>query len=479
MHSLSPAEVRPTTGLNVVKRLRETRNLSPNERLKTLKTNVKPSEHPQLDIIEALWIEGKRATEIVQYLSDNDLDPVNVKSLAKYGQRKWSGSTKLATADTDLDSLKETLAELEDAGLQIGKVALSSREGYVWEKQDGVNVQVKKTTTGRTIEILTDSSPTLERAALPEINVESVKRGEKAKGIGLAISMPDMQIGYFRDHHGNYTTLQDERVLDVTHQIMLDLQRDEGIDTVVMQGDNGDFAEFGKYPIQVGYTGNTQMTIDRIGTEAATVRTILEDNGEIIYLPGNHEARLEKVLVDKVPSLVGISRAGSDQPVLGLDYLCRFDEYNVTYIDGYPTNEFWANEGLQFIHGSTVKSAKGATAAAMLPKGHSVVYGHIHRQELVWGVTASRSGSENIFAGSAGTACKITGEVPSFRGGITSRGGPATKQGLEDWQQGLMVIYYEKDGTKAWPEMVTVHNGETIFRGKRYVSTVDSEGNKI
>lgn len=443
-----------------------------------MKNNVKPSEHPQLDIIEKLWNEGKRATEIVQYLDENDLDPVNVKSLARYGQRKWNGQTKLITEDTDLGLLKETISDLEEAGLQVGKVAISTRSGWGWEKQDGVNVQVKRDTTARTIEVVTDSGPKFDRADIPAITVESVKRGVKADGIGLAISMPDMQIGYFRDSKGNYTTLQDERVLDVSHQIMLDLEHDEGIDTVVMQGDNADFAEFGKYPIQVGYTGNTQMTIDRIGAEIATVRTITPD-ADGIYLPGNHEARLEKVLVDRIPSLIGISKAGDDQPVLGLDYLCRFDEYNFQYIDGYPTNEFWANEGLQFIHGSTVKSARGATAATMLSKGHSVVFGHIHRQELVWGVRTSRNGSENIFAGSAGTACKLTGEVPSFRGGTTSKGGPATKASLEDWQQGLMVIYYEKDGTKSWPEMVTVHNGEAIFRGKRYVSTVDSEGNKI
>ena len=438
---------------------------------------VKPSQHPNLDYIENLWQEGKRATEIVQLLSTKNMPAVNVKSLAKYGQRNWSNKHTVVTQDEDLTNLKDQISAIEEQGMKVGKVAVSTRSTYVWEKQeDGSNQQVKRDTTARSIEILPDDSPHLELATLPDIQVNFQReKSSRSPEIGLAISLPDMQIGYYRDNQQNLYTLQDERVLDVTHQILAELEATEGIDTIVMQGDNGDFAEFGKYSTPVGYTGTTQLTINRLATEGATLRAISPDS-VIKYLAGNHEERLNKTLVDKVPSLVGITRAFENTPVNTIEHLCRFDEYNIDYLDGYPANEFWLNDGLRFIHGNSVKAAKGATAASMLPDGFSTVYGHIHRQELVWGVTRSRSGSQNIFAGSAGTACKITGEVPSFHGGVTNSGTPKTKKGLEDWQQGLMVIYYEKNGFNAWPEMVTIHEGETVFRGKKYVSQVDSEG---
>jgi len=441
---------------------------------------VKPSEHPQLDVIEELWLAGKRATQIVQYLADNDLAPVNVKSLAKYGQRKWNGKVSVVTDDTGLDNLKELLEEYDDAGLRVGKVTVGSRTTYVWEKQeDGSNKQVPKETSGQTIEIIPDLQPKYERATLPSItvNVPKSKNG-KADGIGLAISIPDMQIGYSRDSEGNLTTIHDERVLDIQNQIMADLEAEEGIDIVVWQGDNADFAEFSTHRSAPGYFGNTQLTINRIATVAATQRQITPD-AELVYLKGNHEDRLDNIVTDKIPSLLGITRADDDEPVLGLSYLCRFDESNVNYIDSYPNGEFWANDGLRFEHGKLVSGTRGATAAKHLAKGVSTVFGHTHRAELVWDRRSDRSGGYDIFAGSAGCSCKIDGQVPSASTGINSRGTQTDKSGTESWQQGMMVIYYEKEGRAAWPTNVLINDGVAIFRGKRYTSTVDGEGNPV
>ncbi|RTK94036.1 hypothetical protein EKI60_04750 [Candidatus Saccharibacteria bacterium] len=438
-----------------------------------------PTDYPDLDLIEKLWRDGHRAKGILAFIEENDMLPINMSALARYGQRRWNDKVTLQSPSTSVENLKETLETLDEAGLQVGKVSFANRKTYVWEKQeDGTNKQVPKDAFSQTIELLNGSNHNLNRATLPRISVQSTTRGTKDENIGLAISLPDMQIGYHRDNKGNLLTLQDESAIDISHQIIADLEATEGIDLIVMQGDNADFAEFGKYSVPPSLQGNTQVTIDRLGAEGATLRK-LTPQAKIVYLEGNHEYRVNKTLTDKIPNLIGVSRSGEDKPVLDLSYLCRFDENNIEYLDGYPTNEFWASDGLRFIHGSTVKAAKGATAASVLVKGVNTVYGHLHRQELVWSVKTSRGKTENIFAGSAGTSCKTTGEVPSFHSSTRSNGMPATRPGIEEWQQGLMVIYYEKNGTRAWPEMVTIENGETIFRGKKYSATVDAEGKKI
>lgn len=439
---------------------------------------LNPTEHPALATMEALWLDGYRATEIVKHLADNGQPPVKVDALARYGQRNWNKKLKLVVTDTT--DLEASVQELESTGLKVSKISRTEALSHVWEKQeDGSNKQVLKPTSRTTIEVKPDDAPSFERATLPNITVVvPPTRGNKPDGIGLAISIPDMQIGYYRDVDGNLTTIHDERVLNVQNQIMAYLQSEEEVDLVVWQGDNADFAELGKYRTSVGYMGNTQLTIDRLGSVVATQRAITPD-AELVYIDGNHESRMTNLLVDKVPDLVGLSRAGDREPVMEIGYLCRFDEYDVEHIDSWPNGSYWANKGLEFIHGSDISSAPGATAAKALSKGHSVVYGHTHRQELVQGLVNDYSGPRSIFAGSAGCSCKTDGSVPSTKTGINPTGGQNKKAGTENWHQGMMIIYFEKDGYACWAENIRIEEGRTIFRGKEYISTVDSEGNQI
>ncbi|MCA9340582.1 MAG: hypothetical protein KDA17_06725, partial [Candidatus Saccharibacteria bacterium] len=191
-------------------------------------------------------------------------------------------------------------------------------------------------------------------------------------------------------------------------------------------------------------------------------------------LTGN--SRLINTAVDKMPGLAGLSRAGETKPLLGIEYLCRFDDVNVTHIEDYPNGVHWANEGLRFIHGSAVSAAKGATSAKQLSLGVSTVAGHGHRAELVWDRRMTKDGALQIFAGSAGTLAKINGEIPSSKTGVNPSGGLPYRKGTETWQQGIMVIHYEHEGFNAYPHIVPINEGEAYLHGKRFQSSVDSNG---
>jgi len=767
---------------------------------KSLTKLVNPSEHPELALLEQLWSEGLRATQIVEYLDKHGLPPVKVTALAKYGQRNWSGKVRLELKDNELGYIEEVLTELASKGMKASKSSFTKTEGWGWEKIDGVNTQVPRETVRQSIEIIPDIAVEYERATIPDVKIVSKpsKSRSKPSGWKLGISLPDMQIGFHRDSRGTLTTTQDEAAIDVAHQIILFLEEQHGVDLIVNQGDNLDFPEFSTHRSAPGYLQNTQLTIDRGGLEAKIQRE-LAPNSTNVWLEGNHEClsedtlamtynglksydelaegelvlscddnqepiwlpikqilsydysgdmyssggrlnmlvtpghrivgyepnkyskgtiawkesyaeemtgtiiptsvvntskddpsitddeirliawcltdsyvsstgkwcfyqakskaqrilglldrldinygfterdrditeicgkellkapqtsldirvsaesspkinaiidnktklplvladlsrrqfdifykemlytdgtmptggtksgviyhsretrfelqelftfngysctlteyapthwrlnisdipatrldastmkkveytgkvwclvvenerffasrdnhpfltgncRITNVLTDKLPNLVGLARSGEDKPVNSVSYLCRFEEYGMEYLEGYPDAEFWANDGLRFVHGHLYSSTKGGTANKYLAKGISTIHGHTHRAEMLWGNRKTKDGGHTVFAGSAGCLCRTDGAVPSTSTGITGAGKQNSKKKTEDWQQGIFVVWYEVDGLESRIEHVMIEDGKAIFRGIEFNATVDPNGEKL
>jgi len=343
---------------------------------------LSPSQHPALKLMKKLWEDGLRAKEIAEYLDKEGQTPVKVSALARYGQRNWTGKSTIQVQDKNINELKTMIAELEEEGLRVGKIGMVKRAGWGWEKQDGISIQVPRDTVAQSIEILNNSEVKYERAAIPAFRISSKATGSPSKPVGwkLAVSLPDMQIGYHRGTRGDLTTTHDESAIDVAHQILLYLEENHGVDLIVNQGDNADFPMFSTHRTAPGYLSTTQLTIDRCGTEAAIQRAIAT-NSENVWIEGNHECRLTNNQVDKVPALVGLARSGEEEPIMSIPYLCKFKESRMTYLDGYPDAEYWANDGLRFVHGHLYSSTKGATANKYLAKGVSTVFGHCFSED--------------------------------------------------------------------------------------------------
>lgn len=283
------------------------------------------------------------------------------------------------------------------------------------------------------------------------------------EGYKVAVILPDMQIGYYRNADGSLEPTHDEEALSISMAIIKKLRPDR----IIMVGDNLDFPEFGKYRLSPAYAITTQASIDRATTLCAELRAAAPE-AVIDWISGNHEERLVNFILDNAKVSFGLRRGNTPDswPCLSVPYLCRFNDYGVNYVAGYPAGQVWINQRLKVIHGNKVRS-NGSTAHAYLNDSKvSVIYGHIHRREWAERSREDWDGAKTIMAASPGTLARCDGAVPSTKGGIDLDGRPMTI--VEDWQQGLAVVSYEDGEGAFWYEQIPIHNKTAFFRGKVY-----------
>jgi hypothetical protein len=167
-----------------------------------------------------------------------------------------------------------------------------------------------------------------------------------------------------------------------------------------------------------------------------------------VFLEGNHDCRINKYLSENAPAAVTMKRAGEtpdEWPVNSLPHLLRMDELDIVFASGYPAGEYWLNENLRCIHGDRVNSS-GSTAMKYINSNHhvSVVYGHIHRIEMLYHTNHTSTGAARNAAFSPGCLCRVDGSVPSVKGGVTPNEKPVKY--WENWQQGIGFAWYKDTG---------------------------------
>lgn len=464
---------------------------------------VNPSRHPNKADMEQLWRSGKRARAIVDWLEERGLPQVRYETLARYGQRAWSGEViterVTVTVDDDYGDIASLVQDISNSGSKVTKVVVDSKDSWGWEKQeDGSNEQVLRTTTSRKVEYVPAAEEEefiIEPGFVPDITIggpaktrtSSKAPTSLAKNAGwkLAVSVPDMQVGGFLEHLGGsewkVEPTHDEQAIQVAFEMIAHMENEHGIDLIVNAGDNLDFPGFSTHKSAPGYKSTTQYAIDRYTTIVATQRAICPE-AEIVELPSNHVARLTNMIVERIPELVGIKRGNSkpeDEPLLSMAYLCRFDEYDVNYIDGWPDGEYWAAPNLRFVHGDATSSVPGGTARKYLREGISTLYGHSHHSELLYLTEHTSEGAVTSFAASGGHLARMDGFLPSAKTGITASGKLAAQR-TEAWQQGIVFIWYKEDGSEEpIPEMVKISKGKAILNGKIFETTVDKYGEPL
>lgn len=297
---------------------------------------------------------------------------------------------------------------------------------------------------------------------LPTSNIN--KTPKKAEW-NTAVVLPDMQIGYFRNAAGELEAIHDEAAIDICVAMIKDLKPAK----IVMHGDNLDFAEFGKYRLSPAYALTTQKAIDYATILMARLRATAPD-AEIVWLAGNHEERLVNYTLDNAKASFGLRRGDTPDnwPVLSVPFLCRFDDFNIKYVPGYPAGYYWINQKLKVIHGTRVKS-NGSTAHMYLANEKtSVLYGHIHRREWAEVTREDYDGRKTILAASAGCLARVDGVVPSTKGGIDLDGRPMII--TENWQQGLCVVTYKDGDAEFNLEMIPIREGWAMYHNKEYTA---------
>lgn len=295
----------------------------------------------------------------------------------------------------------------------------------------------------------------------PAIKLPKTTVKQTASTWKKCLVLPDIQAGYFRDMQGNLVSTHDELAIDFA----ISIAKQEKPDVIALNGDNADMPEFGKYRLSPAFSLTTQATIDYLTTLCARLRDAAP-NARIVWLEGNHEARLTNYILDNAKAAFGIRKGNTPNsfPVVSIPYLCRFDEFGVEYLPGYPASQFWLNNRIKIIHGSKVAS-NGSTAHKYLgTEKTSVIYGHIHRREWAERTRQDWDGAKTIAAISFGCLARVDGAVPSTKGGIDLDGRPITC--VEDWQQGIGIVHYQEGEGPFHPEMLPIHDGTLFYKGK-------------
>lgn len=296
---------------------------------------------------------------------------------------------------------------------------------------------------------------------LPVQRVESVRlpkreaktRPDKSK---TAVILPDLQVPY-----------HDEQAVSVALQIIKDIKPDK----IVLLGDALDLSAWGRYVQRPEYATATQDAIITLHKLLATLRT-MNRTAEIVVMAGNHEKRMENMLLQNAQAAYGLKRADqlTNWPVMSVPFLAAFDTLDVEYVDGYPASRYWINERLQVRHGNIARPAGKTVLAVNNDERVSTIFGHIHRIENAWGTKNVYDGGRMNAAWAIGCLCRIDGHVPSTKSAVDQRTMQPI-QNYENWQQGFAVVDYEDGDASFNVQQVFINtftDYETRFRGKVY-----------
>jgi hypothetical protein len=307
-----------------------------------------------------------------------------------------------------------------------------------------------------------------KRAEKLTIKPSTVTKPSKNFGWKLAALLPDTQIGYRVYEDGSVIEFHDEKAIEIAMQIVAYANEQFGVDTIVNLGDTVDLPAQSRHHQEIAFQNSTNLALQRAYEYLAQQRATVPD-AQIVFLEGNHDCRINKYLSENAPAVVTMKRAGEtpdEWPVNSLPHLLRMDELDITFASGYPAGEFWLNENLRCIHGDRVNSS-GSTAMKYINSNHhvSVVYGHIHRIEMLYHTNHTSTGPARNAAFSPGCLCRVDGSVPSVKGGVTPNEKPVKY--WENWQQGMGFAWY-KDTGEFTLLSVPIIDDWAVFMGREF-----------
>lgn len=247
-----------------------------------------------------------------------------------------------------------------------------------------------------------------------------------------------------------------EILTELSHSFLQDIKPNG----MIYIGDLIDFDNLSRFSPKPDFQSTVQQ-----GIEAGykTLRDLRDSAGlkkgsEMIFIEGNHEFRLQKALLDKLPQLFGIKQAdvGSEErSVLHLANLMRFNELGWTYAsdptDEYPHAQYQIVDGLLASHGHMVRQQAGMSALASLSKmDSSIIMGHTHRLAITH-FTRWKGSEPHLYSAIE------TGTLADLKGLGYSKN--------PDWQGGFVTLVVDRKNNTYHPELVIYNNNRITWRG--------------
>lgn len=265
-------------------------------------------------------------------------------------------------------------------------------------------------------------------------------------GLRQAVVLPDMQIGFrwmgLSDGDPWAEPYHDRKAIDIALQVLAVTQPE----FVVLLGDNLDFQPLSlRWPAPPNAMQTTAIALSEYRWLLWRIRQVCP-RSKIVYMYGNHEDRLRKYLDERAGELQGLTHANG-QKALCLRNILGLDDLHIETVD-YPQS-YWLWDRVEIEHGRTVRRGGGATAATIVAqREHSVLYGHIHRQEVAHRTVDTPYGKREYVVGSPGCLCRVDGTVPG--------------SDRPDWQQGVGVLSLVDDMDEHL-ELIRIQDGKAFF----------------
>lgn len=260
--------------------------------------------------------------------------------------------------------------------------------------------------------------------------------------------IPDLHLGYSRQD-GENIPIHDKRAMNIVRELV----RKYSFKHIIILGDLFDFAEWSDhFPTPNDLRDTTQDALVEGAAFLAEIRAE-QPKAEIVYLEGNHEIRMRKLLIKLVPAAYGLRSVGNIEgfPAISIPGLLELDKLNIKWIAEYPSGEYWV-DNIQFIHGKIARKSGLTSGHHVNTKDHSTVYGHTHRVETATRTVWAEGKKKEIFAISPGCLCRVddSGVVPA----VMTR---------NNWQQGTLLL--TKLGDTWVKEQVSIQDGVGFYRG--------------
>lgn len=282
--------------------------------------------------------------------------------------------------------------------------------------------------------------------------ISPVKMEVKAPDSGLRVALifGDAQAAYKRDSKtGRFIPFHDRKAMSVVLKTAI-MTRPS---VIIINGDMFDLPDWtDKYIHSPECAQTLQAALVEMGWWLAQIRQYCPKS-TMVYLPGNHEERMEKMLLRHLPAAWGIKKVDPKKhdiaayAAMSIPSLLDLASLRIEWIGQYPGASFWLNGDTRVTHGERVASGSSTTSQIVKGSTYNEICGHIHRIEMSYRTIHRASEQKCIYAASFGTLSRIDGIVPAGSSRV-------------DWQTGFGLVYYNSNVSV--PYSIPVLEGQAL-----------------
>ena len=299
-------------------------------------------------------------------------------------------------------------------------------------------------------------SPVIQPVVI-DIKPLELPRKHSKSALNVSVALFDLHIGFSFDKKGNLVPYQDRNAIANALAVCEHLDENFGIKEIILAGDALDLAEWStKFVTRPEFYGTTQPALKEMAWLLSYMKRKFSRT-KIIFMDGNHEKRVEDSIIEHLGWAYRLTPGDledTNTEVFTIQNLLGLDRMGIEYRGNYPNNDVWLNDYLKISHGSIARNASTATAKAVLGQDRvSVVYGHIHREEVATEIESRREERKVIRAVCPGCLCHVDGRIP-----------PVGRQ--TRWTNGFAVLWY--DDKSEFIDTVPIVDNQAVYHGKSF-----------